>query len=329
MANMKKFMEDAAAATGLTADEGSWTLFGSRGGYEMIVSPAAANSKTAQLRVSISKNGAEPDGAALQQFVKSTKSVAAVSQNRTRVDFVLPLLMGSKKALERLPETLDEIAGYLRDEGYESCCQACGQTGVSEPCMTGGVPTHLCGRCYGEVSRRLADTAAEEEEKPENVAGGFVGALLGSLLGMAALVVIGQLGYVAALSGLIMSVCALRGYEKLGGRLSGKGIAISAVLVVLMTYLGNQMDWAVSVYRELKDYYDLTFFDAFRMIPGLIAEDILDGGQYYGGLAMQYMFVLLGTVPTIHSAMRNRKMNRQIGVCRRLSRTGSLTDAEL
>ena len=241
---------------------------------------------------------------------------------------MLPLLPGSKRALERLPETLDEIADYLRGEGYESCCQACGQTGVSEPCMTGGVPTHLCGRCYGEVSRRLAETAAEEE-KPENLAGGFVGALLGSLLGMAALVRIGQLGYVAALSGLIMSVCALRGYEKLGGRLSGKGIAVSIVLVVLMTDLGNQMDWAVSVYRELKDYYDLTVFDVFRMIPDLIAEDIIDGGQFCGGLAMQYMFVLLGAVPTIRSALRNRKLRGQLGACRRLGRDGGLTDAEV
>ena len=240
---------------------------------------------------------------------------------------MLPLLPGSKRALERLPETLDEIADYLRREGYEICCQTCGQMGTAEPCMTGGVPSLLCGTCYGEVSRRLADTAAEE--KPENLAAGLVGALLGSLLGMAALVLIGQLGYVAALSGLIMSVCALRGYEKLGGRLSGKGIAISAVLVVLMTDLGNQMDWAVSVYRELKDYYDLTVFDAFRLIPDLIAEDILDGGQFCGGLVMQYLFVLLGAVPTIHSAMRNRKMNSQIGVCRRLGGDGGLTDAEL
>ena len=240
---------------------------------------------------------------------------------------MLPLLPGSKKALERLPATLDEIAEFLRGEGYEICCQACGQTGVSEPCMTGSVPSLLCGTCYGEVSRRLADMA--EEEKPQNLAAGLVGALLGSLLGMAALVLIGQLGYVAALSGLIMSVCALRGYEKLGGRLSGKGIAISAVLVVMMTDLGNQMDWAVSLYRELKDYYDLTFFDVFRMIPGLVAEDALDGGQYYGGLVMQYMFVLLGAVPTIRSALRNRKLCGQLGACRRLGGNGGLTDAEL
>lgn len=327
MADMKRFMEDTSAATGLTADEGSWTLFGDRGGYQMIVSPAAPGSKTAQVRVSVSRNGAEPDGAAIRQFVKSTKRVTAFTQNRTRVDFVLPLLLGSKKALERLPETLDEIADYLRREGYESCCQACGQAGTAEPCMTGGVPSLLCGTCYGEVSRRLADTAAEE--KPENLAAGLVGALLGSLLGMAALVLIGQLGYVAAISGLIMAVCALRGYEKLGGRLSGKGIAVSIVLVVLMTYLGNQMDWAVSVYRELKDYYDLTVFDTFRLIPDLIAEDVLDGGQYYGGLAMQYLFVLLGAVPTIRSALRNRKLRGQLGACRRLGRDGGLTDAEV
>ena len=64
MADMKRFMEDTSAATGLTADEGSWTLFGDRGGYQMIVSPAAPGSKTAQVRVSVSRNGAEPDGAA-------------------------------------------------------------------------------------------------------------------------------------------------------------------------------------------------------------------------------------------------------------------------
>lgn len=67
----------------------------------MIVSPAAPGSKTAQLRVSISRNGAEPDGAAIRQFVKSTKRVTAFTQNRTRVDFVLPLLLGSKRALLR------------------------------------------------------------------------------------------------------------------------------------------------------------------------------------------------------------------------------------
>ena len=109
MADMKRSMEDTSAATGLTADEGSWTLFGTRGGYQMIVSPAAANSKTAQLRVSISKNGAEPDGAAIQSFVKSTKNMAAFSQNRTRVDLVAAPAAGEQKGtFERGERRADE-----------------------------------------------------------------------------------------------------------------------------------------------------------------------------------------------------------------------------
>ena len=52
-----------------------------------------------------------------------------------------------------------------------------------------------------------------EEKKRENVPAGIVGAFLGSLIGVACAVLIGQLGYVASISGLVMAVCALKGYE--------------------------------------------------------------------------------------------------------------------
>ena len=51
-----------------------------------------------------------------------------------------------------------------------------------------------------------------EEKKRENVPAGIVGAFLGSLIGVACAVLIGQLGYVASISGLVMAVCALKGY---------------------------------------------------------------------------------------------------------------------
>lgn len=40
--------------------------------------------------------------------------------------------------------------------------------------------------------------------KKENLVGGVVGALIGSLLGVASIVLLSQLGYVAAISGVIM-----------------------------------------------------------------------------------------------------------------------------
>ena len=83
-----------------------------------------------------------------------------------------------------------------------------------------------------------------EQKKRENVPAGIVGAFLGSLIGVACAVLIGQLGYVASVSGLVMAVCALKGYELLGGSLTKKGALISSLLILVMTYLAHRLIWA-------------------------------------------------------------------------------------
>ena len=61
----------------------------------------------------------------------------------------------------------------------------------------------------------------------ENVFLGAVGALAGTLIGVICIVITGQLGYVSALCGVVMGVCALRGYQMLGKTVSKKGIIIT------------------------------------------------------------------------------------------------------
>ena len=65
-------------------------------------------------------------------------------------------------------------------------------------------------------------------------------------------VLLGQLGYVAAVSGIVMAICTMKGYELLGGRFSTVGLVVSIVLMLGMTYVGYQLDWSVAVYNELK-----------------------------------------------------------------------------
>ena len=60
----------------------------------------------------------------------------------------------------------------------------------------------------------------EIQEKQENLALGILGALLGGILGGAAIVLIGQLGMISALSGVVLAFCTLKGYELLGKKLS-------------------------------------------------------------------------------------------------------------
>ena len=123
-----------------------------------------------------------------------------------------------------------------------------------------------------------------EEKKRENVPAGIVGAFLGSLIGVACAVLIGQLGYVASISGLVMAVCALKGYELLGGSLTKKGALISTLLILAMTYLAHRLIWAVAVADALHD----GIFEAFQEVPDLLDRGIIESGPYWGDLIMLY-----------------------------------------
>lgn len=137
-------------------------------------------------------------------------------------------------------------------------------------------------------------------ERNENVLTGLVGAFLGSLIGVACIVGIGQMGYVASISGLIMAVCAIKGYALLGGAMSRKGAVISCILTVVMTYFGNRLNFAVSVARLA----EVDVFTAFQAMGRLLEGGYLNTSAYWGSLIMLYLFTLLGAVPTLLSAFR-------------------------
>lgn len=142
-----------------------------------------------------------------------------------------------------------------------------------------------------------------EGKKKENIVAGTVGAFLGSLLGVVCIVAVGQLGYVAAISGVVMAVCALKGYEMLGGGLSKKGAVIASVLVLAMTCFANRLDWAITVAGAL----DVGLVDAFGLIGILLDKGAIEGGAYWGNLIMLYLFTLMGAVPTIISGLKGNQ----------------------
>lgn len=109
----------------------------------------------------------------------------------------------------------------------------------------GGEYYHLCPDCETKMRSDIAMKTQQKAQKKENIVGGIVGALLGSLLGMLSVLILSQLGYVAALSGVIMAVCVLKGYEMLGGKLTKKAVVISAVIMILMTYPYIFPHWTV------------------------------------------------------------------------------------
>lgn len=138
------------------------------------------------------------------------------------------------------------------------------------------------------------------EEKKENIIAGIVGAFLGTLIGLLCIVVVDQLGYMASISGVVMGVCAIKGYQLLGGKMSLKGIVISTVFMICVVYISQQLSWAI----DAADVLNIDVFSAFRLIPEMIRQGAIDGGIYMKDLFMLYAFTALGAVPTIWNTIK-------------------------
>lgn len=304
----KKYMRTLsgfAEQLGLKLDSQTLSIFGVHNGYSVCLTPVNGTYQF-MLSVSVSQEGGVPDQNILKQTISQSKAISSCKVQGYRVNYVVRAGMTVKKSAVNLQEALETATNYLRQNGFENCCQSCGtveeDTDVYSVSGTGAL---LCEHCFTQRSEEMSSSELQQNQKKENLVGGVVGALLGSLLGVAVIVLLGQLGYVAALSGIVLGVCALKGYELLGGRLSTKGIVISIVIMVIMVYVGNRLDWAVSA---AKYYVDLDVLSAFRLIPALLREGYLVAGTYYGNLAMVYLFTAVGAVPTIINTLRTKKL---------------------
>lgn len=254
------------------------------------------------ISVGVAENGVkfEPD----KQFRKEHKGIMGVVQEKHTVRMTLKRYVRVEKIKGILQESLPAFLDMLRMEGFTNGCELCGEMKETGAAYVAGNAICLCGECYDKVTQNAAAYTANEKNKKENLVGGVVGALIGSLLGAASIILLSQLGYVAAISGVIMAVCALKGYELLGGKLTKKGVIISAVFMIVMTYVGDRVDWAIMIAREL----ETDVFYGYRLLPLLLSEEVIDMTSYVLELVLLYALLLVGAIPTIQNAMRKDKV---------------------
>lgn len=134
--------------------------------------------------------------------------------------------------------------------------------------------------------------------KKENPLLGMIGAFLGSLIGAASIVLLGQLGFVASLSGWLLALCTLKGYELLGKRVGGFGIAVCVVLMLVMPLVGYVGIYVVELIQE----YGATVSEA---IP--FAVEVALDGENIGSILMIYAFAVIGGIGLISNAIRANK----------------------
>ena len=155
-----------------------------------------------------------------------------------------------------------------------------------------------------DFENEVLDTAAPAEvPAPENFLLGLIGALVGAILGGASIILLSQIGYIASISGFILAICTLKGYELLGKRLSGKGIALCILLMIVTPFLADYIDWAIYLMRDYPEY-ELTIVDACIAMAGLMAEGYVDMAENLKNLGMIYLFVVLGAFGTLKNVLK-------------------------
>ena len=310
--NYAEYRADIAHSLGFEADSSTDALFGSVGGYEFIITQGDENNGKFQsspwvLQLALTAPGEALNSRAFRELVKGCAVITGCAVNRRTVIVSVKTTRDTEQQIKNLKEAINATVDYLQQNGYVSCCEQCGAVGATEPVVISGNKMLVCSSCYNALSTAAIQADAKAATKKSNVVAGAVGALLGSLIGVLALVIISRIGFYSGLSGLIMGVCVIKGYELLGGRLNKAGIVISCVIMVLMIYVGDRIDWAIAIMEAYSDE-GVDFFTAFQAVGWFLTDGAIDIVDYIFNLIMLYFFSALGIVPTIIQSVKGYKL---------------------
>lgn len=244
----------------------------------------------------------------LNSFLQRQKDLAKQITEATAYDkYLLLQIKGpalSKNAPDILNTFINPVIDYLISNQYTSGCEYCGTFAEPVDCYEiNDRPHNLCQKCKDEVLDSLRQNQQSVIARKSNLVAGLVGAFLGSLLGCILWVLIYKLGYIAGIAGAVIGICAMKGYELLGGHLDKKGVIGSVIIMIVMIYFANNVSWSWEIYDVFKADYDITFFDAYvSMKDVLIESDLM--GSYYGDLIIGYLLTAVASFRNIMNAFK-------------------------
>lgn len=197
-----------------------------------------------------------------------------------------------------------EKCGISVPEGA-TVCDLCGQPVTQNPesdSVTPPTPNYTSSYSVEQETELYAQPSVPQ--KREHPFLGTIGAILGALLGGASIILFSQMGYVAAISGVILAFCTVKGYELLGKRLTNRGAVICIILILIMPYLADRLDWAIALCQSIGEMNGPMLLAAYISVPDLLAEGIIEQSTYTRSLVMVYLFAALGAFGSLKDLFR-------------------------
>ncbi len=148
----------------------------------------------------------------------------------------------------------------------------------------------------------------------ENVLFGVIGAFLFSLVGGLMYILLSMVGFIAALSGLVGVVCAIKGYSFFAKGESKKGIIISVVIAALVLVIAWYLGFCIDMVGAYEMWYEAGEVDyaptLFEYIPYGV-YDLTVNLSYLIDLAMSLGLGALGCWSYVATMLKKQKLAAQ------------------
>ena len=319
MHRLKKFAKELRTASGLVLDPETNEVYGEYNGYMAVLRPFRKD--VAAYTVSFSLDGYDgaPREKEMKQLARSCPALSGCSVEGHKVVFGFKGAATAGEYMDFIIAGLDDVTEALRVHGYRNCCENCGEDkGIGVYRMEDREVRLLCEDCYQALRAKTSKKESRRKQKKikevrENIAGGIAGALLGAVIGAAVITITEQMGmgYASVISGLVLAVCTLKGYELLGEKLSRKGIFFSVILMIAASLAAKAASRGFSLYREADGAVGI--LDCIRRAPYVILENPELRLPFLKELGFLYLFMILGAVPVIFIALRKNRAPLRTG----------------
>lgn len=144
----------------------------------------------------------------------------------------------------------------------------------------------------------------------ENVLFGIIGAFLFSLVGGLLYVLLDRIGFIAAISGLVAVVCAIKGYTFFAKKETKRGTVISVIIAALVIILAWYVSFCIDLTQAYQSWFEAgevdyvpTFFECMRY--GFYF--LIDNTSYFINLALGLGLGALGCASYISNKLKREK----------------------
>lgn len=240
----------------------------------------------------------------IHELLQDTKTIKAAVYEDYSLTVEVAMKAMAKNNISSVIELLDKMINFAKQNLYEACCSTCGEKSNISSYLINEALVHNCEKCYNETIQDLDDIQLSIKNRKGSFVTGLVGAILGSLIGVVLWVVVYAIGYIAAICGVVLAVCIIKGYELLGGKLNALGIITTALLTIFMVYVATYLSYGYEVYAALKNTENIDIFQGIRLVKPFLNEYEEVKRSFIGDLALGYLLTSIGAISTFISAYK-------------------------